>query len=159
MDRIDQMAATERRAGHQTTGTRGQRTDIERMKTVHILDRINGGNDPVLVDMFRQGQLHQNAIDHRIGIHLGNQFEQIALRHIGRQAMLDTGHACRFRCLALAADIDLTGRILADQHDRQCGFRHTGCDQIGNSTGDMFANGCRRRFSINQSCSHYNGQT
>ena len=73
--------AAERRARHQARQPAGEPAGIERMESVHVLVRIDGGDDLVGVDLRRQRQLHQNAVDLRVGIEPRDQVEQFGLAH------------------------------------------------------------------------------
>ena len=48
------------------------------MKAVHILLRRNGRVHDRLADLFRQGRLHQDPVQPRIGVQLVQQREQFA---------------------------------------------------------------------------------
>ena len=86
------------------------------METVDILVGIDRGNDLLLVHVLRQRQLHENAIDGRIGVQLFDQREEVGLRRLGRQLVLEARHTGFHRLLALGADVDLARRVLAHQH-------------------------------------------
>jgi hypothetical protein len=51
-----------------------------------------------------------------IAVELCDQRQQIGLRDIGGQFVLERGHAGGLRLRVLAADIDFAGRVIADQH-------------------------------------------
>ena len=74
-----------------------------------------------VLQRFRQRQLHQDAMHAGIAIELRDQCQQIGLRDVGRQHVLERRHAGRLRLLVLAADIDLARGIVADQHHRKPG--------------------------------------
>ena len=77
----------------------------------------------LLVDLLRQRQLHEDAVDRWVGVEPVDQRQQIGLAGVGGQAVLEALHPGLDRRLALVADIDLARRILADQHDRQARAR------------------------------------
>ena len=54
-----------------------------------------------------------------VTIELPDQRQHLLLRDIGRQPVLERRHAGFLRLLVLAADIDLAGGIIADQHHRE----------------------------------------
>ena len=75
--------------------------------------------DEALVDVVRQRQLHEDPVDGVVGVQLGDEREQVVLAGLGRQMMvvrLDPGLAGR---LVLLADVDLGGRVVADEDGRQ----------------------------------------
>ena len=71
--------------------------------------------------MFRQRQLNQDAVDIRIGIQFGDPFQH-NLR-VDRSIVGDLlgMHADGQTAIDLVADIDLGGRVGADQNDHQAG--------------------------------------
>src|SRR5262245_5719863 len=58
-----QLHDAHRRAGDECLVSKQQRTQILRMKSIHVLARIDAFENPVFVDMFWQRQLDQNAVD------------------------------------------------------------------------------------------------
>ncbi|MNR28436.1 hypothetical protein D3C85_1457600 [compost metagenome] len=70
-----------------------QAADVFPMKTVDVLDRVNGMDHRLLVDMRRQGQLHQDAVHRAVGVQLRNQFQHLVLAGIFRQAVLQGSDA------------------------------------------------------------------
>ena len=70
MHRFRQPHAAERRARHQRRQAARQPPDIERVEAVHVLGRVDGGDDLVCVDLRRQRQLHQDAVDVGVGVEL-----------------------------------------------------------------------------------------
>ncbi len=64
-------------------------------------------------------ELHQDPVDGRIVVEALDQRQQLGLRGLGRQAVGLGMHARGGGLLALAADIDLAGGVLADQHHGQ----------------------------------------
>ena len=106
----------QRRAGRQGWLSIGQQPRIDHMQTVNILGRVYGRDDLITVQMIGQGQLHQNAMDGRIGIQRLDDGHQIPLSRIGGQAAGHGQHPAFLGLLTLIAHIDLAGRILADQH-------------------------------------------
>ena len=77
------------------------------------------------VDLLRQRQLHQDAVDGRVAVQPVDQSQKFLGRGLGRRAMKLAGNAGLLAGFLLVADIDLAGRVLAHQHGRQAG-RHAG---------------------------------
>ena len=119
MHAFGQDDAAERRAGRQRGKAAGEPPGIVRMQPVDVLGGIDGVDDGFGMQRFRQRQLHQNAVHGGIAIELCDQRQQIGLRDVGRQHVLERRHAGGLGLLVLAADIDLAGRIAADQHHRE----------------------------------------
>ncbi len=70
---------------------------------------------------FRQGQLHQDAVDRRIGVEGGDESCQFLLPGLGRQRVLDGLEAAFLGHAALGADIGVACRVVADDDDGQAG--------------------------------------
>ena len=91
------------------------------MEAVHVLFRQNERKRPVAVQMARQGQLDQYAVDGRVRIGLANRCFQRFLGGIGRHAQRARANAQTRAGLFLVADIGLAGGIIAHQNDRKTG--------------------------------------
>ena len=124
------------------------------MKPVHILVGMDGGNHLVGIDLGGQRQLHQNPVHRGIGIQLFNQSEQIRLGRFRGQDMFD-GSQTRFRGhFDLGAHIDLTGGIIAHQHNRQTGLLSVHALIMGRLSGHFFPQRGRNHFAVNPLCRH-----
>ena len=55
-----------------------RRPHVHGMEAVDILVGVDGQQNPGLVDLPRQGQLHQDAVNCRVGVQLRDQAEQLA---------------------------------------------------------------------------------
>ena len=119
MHALGQDDAAERRAWRQRGKAAGEAPGIVGMQAVDILGGIDRVDDRFGVDRFRQRQLHENAVHGGIAIELSNHRQQIGLRDVFGQHVLERRHAGFLGLLVLAANIDLTGRIAADQHHRK----------------------------------------
>ena len=136
----------ERRAG----GDRAQPADVDRVKAIDVLRRIDGKEDLRGVDVPGQRQLHQDTADRGIGVQPADQFQQLGLRGLRRQAMIEARHADLGGCLALAADVDLARGIGADQHRREAGPGHTLGDERRHALGHAAAQAGCERLAIDQ---------
>ncbi|MGY3032469.1 hypothetical protein ACVIIV_001639 [Bradyrhizobium sp. USDA 4354] len=119
MHAFGQNNAAERRAGRQRLEAAGEPAGIVRMQAIDILGRIDGVDDGLGVQPLRQRQLHENAVHGGIAVELCDQRQQIALRDVGRQLVLERGHAGGLGLGMLGTDIDLAGGVVADQHHRE----------------------------------------
>ena len=99
--------AAQRRAGHHGLLPRAQKAHVRDMEPVHILGRINRVDDQIAVQMFRQRQLHEDAMHRRIGVQLGDQRQQISLGSVGGQLVFKAVHPGLMGLHALVADVDL----------------------------------------------------
>ena len=93
-----------------------QPADIDRVETVDILCRVNRRDHPLRLDRLGERQLHQDAVDPLIGIEPADQIEDRREIGIGRQAELEGRDPGLGAGAPLAADVDLAGRVVADQH-------------------------------------------
>ena len=122
------------------------------MQAVHILVRINRGDDSEFIQMARQRQLAQYAIDRRIGVQRLHQRDEISLTGVRGQAMFETRHADFHRLPPLVRDIDAAGGIIPHQHDgkarRTASLACKGRDAGGNAA----TQGLRKGFAVNQPC-------
>ncbi len=103
----------------------GQLAGIDDMQAIDILLRPDRLNDRIRIQMLRQRQLHENAVDGRIVVQRGHQGSQLFLRRLRRQRVLDGLEAALLGHLALGVHIGVAGRIVADDDDRKPGL-HAG---------------------------------
>ena len=115
------------------------------MEAVDILVRVDGVDDGLFLDVIGQGQLHQDAVHRPIGIQFGDEIEQVRLARVDVQSVLEALHAAGDGLLALVADIDLAGGILADENDGEAGRQAVGlfqgANRLRNSRAQRFREG------------------
>ena len=99
-----------RRAWDETRFAAPQQSDIDRMKTVHVLRGIERADNPARVEPRRQRQLHQDAVNPVVGIERGDQFQQRGHFAIRGHAVLERGNPGLAAGARLAAYIDLARR-------------------------------------------------
>src|SRR5438094_3705957 len=95
--------------------------DIDRVKTVNVLRRIERRDDPARIDALRQWQLDEDAVDPLIDVQFRDQLEDIVVTGRGGQAKFERGDPRRSAGASLVADIDLARRILADEDRGETG--------------------------------------
>src|SRR5690606_31147960 len=134
-DAIRRARAEQRLAGH-------EKARIADMEAVDVFFSRDGFDDLGRVHVARQRQLDKNAVNGRVFIELLDDIQQFGFGavlahadHTGMQAGFLAG--CR-----LVAHVDLGGRILADQHDRQPGVNVL-CAQRFDTFGNFGAYGVR----------------
>ena len=93
MDGLRKDHATHRGARHERRQPTGKTACIDWMKPVHILRRINCGNDFLRVDLLGQRQLDQNTADFLVGIELGDEIEQFGFAGRCRELAIEGAHA------------------------------------------------------------------
>ena len=89
------------------------------MKAVDILPRRNGFQHPRRIDVLGQRQLHEDPVHGRIGVEGLDQRQQLRFARLRGQIVLDRTEAARLGGPALAGDITLARRVLADENDRE----------------------------------------
>ncbi|MNP65513.1 hypothetical protein D3C76_1611100 [compost metagenome] len=72
--------------------------------------------------MRRQRQLQKDTVDAVVIVQLGDELEQLRLCCAGTQAIFKRADAGFFGTQNFVANVDLTGRILANQNYRQRRF-------------------------------------
>ena len=74
-----QLADAQRRARHEPRRPGRQQAEVERVKAVDVLERRNPLDDGRLVDLLRQRQLHQDAMNRRIGVQPVDRGQELGL--------------------------------------------------------------------------------
>ena len=98
------------------------RPKLNGMKAVDVLERVNPFDHGRLVDLPGQGQLHQDAMDRRIGVQAVDCGQELILGGLAGQPQDGPVHPGRLAGGLLVADVDLAGRIVAHQDDGQAGY-------------------------------------
>ena len=58
-------------AGPEALQADHQLPDVHRVEPVHILPVVDGFDHPLLIDVFREGKLDQDAVDALVGVEAG----------------------------------------------------------------------------------------
>ena len=116
---LEQHQAAERGAGDEAGQAQRQPAGADRGQAIDVLARVDPVDHRLLVEMVGKRQLDEDAVDRGIGVEPVDQRVQRLLGGIGGKQVLEALHAAGHGLLALVADIDLAGRILADQHHRE----------------------------------------
>jgi hypothetical protein len=128
--------------------------DVLGVKTVDVLLGGNGLEHRVDVEVLRQRQLHQNAVDAWIGIELGDFREYHArfdIRRVGQLLGVETG---LHTGIDLVAHIDLRSGVFADQDHRQSGAVAARRQRFG-ALLEVGAQRLRQRVAVEDSCRHF----
>ncbi|MCY1225554.1 hypothetical protein D9M72_377520 [compost metagenome] len=153
-----------RRAGDETAFeiARRELAGIDDMQAVDVLFRKDRLDDRLGVQVLRQRQLHEDAVNGGIRIELRNQRGEFFLRGCLRQGVLDRQEAALLGHLALRGNIGVACRIVADDHDgKACantGIRlerlGRGLHSLDDRSGDFLAiNHSRHGMFLLASCS------
>ncbi len=125
----------------------GQQAGTDRAEAVDVLGRIDRRDHRIGIDMVRKRELDQDPVDPVVGSELGDQGQQLVLRSVARQPVVDRLHAGLFAGAVLVGDVDLGGRVVADDHRRQDRHpaarfderRDLGGDPRPDQSGDLLA--------------------
>ena len=119
------------------------------MQAIDILVGVDRHDHGFLVEALWQRQLNQYPVNGLVGVQLLDQRDQFCLGDIGGQPVFETLHAGGYRRLVLGRNIDLTGRIVADQHHGQT-RRATGLvDKGRNCFANPFAQTGGKGLAVN----------
>src|SRR3989449_776142 len=108
-----------RRGGREPRATDQHETNVDRMETVHILERAHRGDGLVYRNLVGQRLLDQNAVDLRIAVQSADLLEESSLRHIRGEVNRPMGHPHFLGGLAFHLHVELRRRILPDENGRE----------------------------------------
>ena len=92
------------------------------MEAVGVLLRQDGVEDDLAVDLLGERELDQDSVDPRIAIDLVDQRQQVVLAGRGRQPVVRHIDPHRLAGFLFILDVQVRGRIVADQDRRQARF-------------------------------------
>jgi hypothetical protein len=95
--------------------------DVVGMEPVHVLGGGDCLDDDTFVDVVRQRNLHEDAVDRLVRVELADQAQQLRLRRGVGQVVAHRHEPALLAGGALVSDVDLRGRVVADEHDREPG--------------------------------------
>src|SRR5262249_30397461 len=154
MDGFGQQHASQWRAWHQPGQAAGEPTRIEWVESIHIFGRIDRRDDFLTVNLFRQRQLNQNAVDFLIRVEFGNESEQLNFTYGRRQPAVDSVHTgVRYRP-RFVSHVYFAGRVVPHQHDGDAWHNATVPAQTVNGIRDFASQVSRNRLAINDTRTH-----
>src|SRR5262249_23879604 len=124
------------------------------MKSIDVLIRVNGLDDFIGVDLYRQRQLNKNAMYRWIVVELRDQGEQFGLAGAAGQPVIERLHAALHRHLLFAGYIGFARRVVAHQHYGQPRPEAVCCNEALHLRGDLGAQLGRGGLSIDQHRRH-----
>ena len=74
---VEEREHAERRPRHVRRRAREEQPGVDGMEAVDVLDRIDGADHAALVDLRRQRQLDEDAVDRVVGVQLRDEVEQL----------------------------------------------------------------------------------
>ena len=130
--------AAQRSTGHKRVRIpEGDLGDVDRVKSVDVLARIDCFDDGAFVDVRRRWGLNKDAMDRWVSVELFDECKQFSLRGGCRQLKLFRVHPKLLAHAVLGADVRAGGGILSDQDHRESGdvalcLEHFhGCERLG----------------------------
>ena len=116
---LQQLHHAQRRARHKARLAVHQPSGVHRMEAIHVLVRVDQPQHARLVQMPRQRQLHQDAVDRRVRIEPLHRLLERLLRAVFLQADYSGADAGLDAAVFLVAHVHLARRVLAHQNNRQ----------------------------------------
>ena len=104
------------------------------MDPVDVLLRRDRLDDPVLVEVARQRQLDEEAVDRVVGVERRDRREDVLLGRVRRELDVARLHARGGRGLLLQVDVDVRSGVVADEDGREPDVA-----EIGDRSGDFLA--------------------
>ena len=110
-----------RRAGPRSRESDRERAHVVRVEAVRVLARIDRLEHGPLLDAFRQRELDQDSVDGLVRVQPGHEGKQLRLCRGRGKVVLDGTESHLLAVLALAADVDCGGGIVAHAHHGEPG--------------------------------------
>ncbi|MPM92222.1 hypothetical protein SDC9_139357 [bioreactor metagenome] len=137
----------------ETRCTLRQGANVLGMEAVDILLGGDGFEHFLFVEMLRQRQLDQDAVNGRIGIQFGDLVEHHLLVDIAVIDDLFGMHADGQAAIDLVLHINLGGRVFADQNNHQTGLVPLGRQRL-NAGLEALAQFVCQRLAVDNLCRH-----
>src|SRR5690606_41697041 len=94
---------------------------VQQGKTVDILLRANGADHRLVVQVGRQGQLHQDAVDSGIAVEIVDQIHQYRGAGVGGMTVLPGRDAQLLAAHDRVGDVYVAGGVVTHQHHGDAG--------------------------------------
>ena len=119
------------------------------MEPVHVLRRRDRRDHRLLVERSGQRQLDEQAVHLVVGVQLRDEPEQLLLRRRGREAHVARLDARVSGSAVLAADVDVGGGVVADEHRRE-----PDAPDLSHLGGDLGPNPLGERLPVHECRGH-----
>ena len=133
---------------------RREQPDVDGVETVDVFVRRDRVEHLLVVDLRRQGQLHEDPVDGVVGIQRAEEREEVRLRRAGGEPVKAAAHADLVRGLLFVARVDLARGILADEHDVQPGHGAMRASESVDALPDLGADGLGQRVAVEDGRRH-----
>src|SRR5262249_49736312 len=111
-----------RRAGARTGAGGGEEADIAGVEAIDVFFGRDSEEDALRVDLLRQRELDEDAVDFGAGVELAYQREELFGGDGSGRADGLVVNAEFVRGFGFAANVDLRCRVIADENDAQTGW-------------------------------------
>ena len=101
---------------------------VDGRQSVDVLARRDLRQHDGLIDVVGKRHLDEDAVDLGVAIELGDERDELGLGDVGRELVVDRADPGLLAGLALVADVDVGGRVVADEDRRQAGRPLAGRD-------------------------------
>ena len=142
------------RARHEPRAAEVEAAGVHRVEPVDVLRGIDRLDHLGLVEVGRQRQLDEDPVDGVVGVQLGEELKELVLRRVRREPKVVRVDADGRRGLVLAGDVDVGGRVVADEHGREADLA-----ELLDLRGDLFADLRRERLAVDQLGGHRRERT
>ena len=140
----------ERRRGHEEGLAEVETSCVQDVEAIDVLGRIHGAEDSRFVHVPGKRELNEDPVDRIVGVELGDEVEDVALGRVGREAVVARVDPRLVRCLVLAPDVDVGGRIVAHENRREA----HGLPERAHVLRDLGANLQRQRLPVDPDSRH-----
>ena len=122
--------------------------DVDGREAVDVLLRRDRVDDRLVADVLRHGQLHEDAVDRRIGVEVLHELDERLLRRLGRQADLARVHARLRARLLLGRHVAHARGIVPHENDREPGRHALRRLEFRHARGDFRPQVLRQLLSV-----------
>ncbi len=151
---LQQFEDAVRGAGQEAGLAEQHLAHVHRVEAVHVLGRVDGEQHLGLVDVARQGQLHEDAVDGRVLVVPVDAGKQFRLGGVRRQGHLLGVDAEGVGGAVLGRHVRLGGRVLAHQDRHQAGNEVVLLFEAGDLGGEFSADGAGGFSTADDLCGH-----
>ena len=110
--------------------------------------RLPGVEDPLLLDLLREGELDEDAVDGVVLVQAIEDLHQLVLGRRGREDVELAAHADLVRGLLLVARVDLARGVLADEDGGEAGHDAVPVLEGADTLGDFRPQPRRSRVAV-----------
>jgi hypothetical protein len=144
----DQLHHPLRRARDQARAALGEEAGAGRGQAVHVLGWVDRRDHGVLVEPVGERQLDEDSIDVLVPVQALDQVDELPLRCVAPELVMDRAHPDLLARLALVADVDVGGGVVPDQDRREARRAAEIAGELGGLGGDQLADPGGERLAV-----------